>query len=189
MDRRLRLARTARSPDRERRSWAWRGASDNSRRRDSSPGRRPAGTPRWYGRGAPRFQEFVDYITANMAAIANYADRCRHDEPIATGFTESAVNQLVSKRRVKKQQRRWTQRAAHTLLQVGARVLNRQLRRDFERWHPQLVQNEAPQSPRSTRFEPHGRRPASVENPPGLTSDPQRLHDLVLRSPLGSWAL
>jgi hypothetical protein len=27
---------------------------------------------------------------------------------------------------------------AHRLLQVRARVLNHQLRNDFERWHPQL---------------------------------------------------
>ena len=86
----------------------------------------------------------MDYITANLAAIRNYADRRRH-EPIATGFTESAVNQVVSKRMVKKQQMRWTQRGAHTLLQVRARVLNRQLRQDFERWHPQLAQTEKPQ--------------------------------------------
>jgi hypothetical protein len=59
----------------------------------------------------------MDYITANMAAIPNYADRCRHDEPIATGFTESAVNQVVSKRMVKKQQMRWTLHGARTLLQ------------------------------------------------------------------------
>jgi hypothetical protein len=93
-----------------------------------------------------RLEEFMDYITANMAAIPNYADRCRHDEPIATGFTESAVNQVVSKRMVKKQQMRWTLRGAHTLLQVRARVLNRQLRQDFERWHPQLAQQAAPRS-------------------------------------------
>ena len=68
-----------------------------------------------------RLGEFMEYITANMAAIPNYADRCRHEEPIATGFTESAVNRVVSKRMVKKQQMRWTQRGAHTLLQVRAR--------------------------------------------------------------------
>ena len=92
-----------------------------------------------------RLEEFTDYITANVAAIPNYADRCRHGEPIATGFTESAVNQVVSKRMVKKQQMRWTQRGAHTLLQVRARVLNRQLRQDFERWHPQRAQSAVSQ--------------------------------------------
>ncbi|MGH8210694.1 MAG: IS1096 element passenger TnpR family protein [Steroidobacteraceae bacterium] len=92
-----------------------------------------------------RLEEFMDYITANTAAIPDYADRRRHGEPIATGFTESAVNQVVSKRMVKTQQMRWTQRGAHTPLQVRARVLNRQLRQDFERWHPQLRQNELPE--------------------------------------------
>ena len=92
-----------------------------------------------------RLEEFIGYITANTAAIPNYAERRRHGEPIATGYTESAVNQVVSKRMVKKQQMRWTQRGAQTLLQVRARVLNRQLRQDFERWHPQLRQSEVPQ--------------------------------------------
>jgi hypothetical protein len=50
-----------------------------------------------------KLDEFMDYITANMAAIPNYADRHRHGEPIAIGFVESAVNQVVSKRLVKKQ--------------------------------------------------------------------------------------
>jgi hypothetical protein len=93
-----------------------------------------------------RLEEFTEYIATNMAAIPNYADRCRHGEPIATGSTESAVNQVVSKRMVKKQQMRWTQRGAHTLLQIRTRVLNGQLRQDFERWHPQLAQTAAPQS-------------------------------------------
>jgi hypothetical protein len=87
----------------------------------------------------------MGYVTANLTAIPNYADRHRHGEPIATGFAESAVNQVVSKRMVKKQQMRWSQRGAHTLLQVRARVLNRQLRGDFERWHPELNHQPEPQ--------------------------------------------
>jgi hypothetical protein len=85
-----------------------------------------------------KLEEFMNYVTANIAAIPNYADRYRHGEPIATGFVESAVNQVVSKRFVKKQQMRWTMAGAHRLLQVRTRVLNQQLRHDFERWHPQL---------------------------------------------------
>lgn len=85
-----------------------------------------------------KLEEFVNYIDTNVAAIPNYADRHRHGEPIATGFVESAVNQVVSKRLVKKQQMRWTMAGAHWLLQVRTRVLNQQLRNDFERWHPQL---------------------------------------------------
>jgi hypothetical protein len=85
-----------------------------------------------------KLEEFMNYITTNIAAIPNYADRHRHGEPIASGFVESAVNQVVSKRLVKKQQMRWTLNGAHRLLQVRARVLNQQLRGDFERWHPEL---------------------------------------------------
>jgi hypothetical protein len=86
----------------------------------------------------------MNYVTANLAAIPNYADRQRHGEPIATGFVESAVNQVVSKRLVKKQQMRWTPQGAHGLLQVRARVLNQQLRADFERWHPRLQSTPEP---------------------------------------------
>jgi len=35
-----------------------------------------------------KLDEFMNYITANIAAIPNYADRHRHGEPIATGFVE-----------------------------------------------------------------------------------------------------
>ena len=53
--------------------------------------------------------------------------RASAGEVISTAFTESAVNQVISKRMVKKQQMRWTPRGAHLLLQVRARVLNDQL--------------------------------------------------------------
>jgi hypothetical protein len=36
------------------------------------------------------------------------------------------------------EQLRWTMAGAHRLLQVRTRVLNQQLRHDFERWHLQL---------------------------------------------------
>jgi hypothetical protein len=85
-----------------------------------------------------KLEEFMNYVMANLHAIPNYADRHRHGEPIATGFVESAVNQVVSKRFVKRQQMRWTPIGAHRLLQVRTRVLNQQLRSDFERWHPTL---------------------------------------------------
>jgi len=43
------------------------------------------------------------------------------------------VNQVISKRMVKKQQMRWTKRGAHRLLQVRAQVLNEDLRPTFNR--------------------------------------------------------
>ncbi len=79
--------------------------------------------------------EFDHYIANNAGFIPNYGDRYRHGEKIATGFVESTVNQVISKRLVKKQSMRWTDRGAHLLLQVRTKVLNNELRSTFERWH------------------------------------------------------
>jgi len=61
-------------------------------------------------------KELYGYIESNKAFIPNHCDRYRHKETISTAFVESAVNYVVSKRFVKKQQMRWTQRGAHLLL-------------------------------------------------------------------------
>ena len=81
-------------------------------------------------------REFRGYIDANQHFIPNYGDRYRHGEKISTGFAESAVNQVVSKRMVKKQQMRWSESGAHNLLQVRTKVLNDQLRETYVRWYP-----------------------------------------------------
>jgi hypothetical protein len=86
--------------------------------------------------------EFDSYIRANAGRIPNYGERHRAGEAISTAFTESAVNQVISKRMVKKQQMRWTPRGAHLLLQVRTRVLSDQLVGDFHRWYPGF--NQAP---------------------------------------------
>ena len=83
-------------------------------------------------------REFDAYLRANAGRIPNYGERQRAGEAISTAFTESAVNQVISKRMVKKQQMRWTPRGAHLLLQVRTRVLNDQLASDFHRWYPGL---------------------------------------------------
>ena len=67
-------------------------------------------------------------------------------EIISTSFAESAINEVVSRRMVKKQQMRWTKKGAHLLLQVRVKTLNDELRSKFEDWHPGLkneVQNTA----------------------------------------------
>ena len=81
-------------------------------------------------------KELRGYIMANEAFIPNYGDRYLHDEIISTAFVESTVNQVISKRFVKKQQMRWTQRGAHLLLQTRVQVLNEDLRNTFCRWFP-----------------------------------------------------
>jgi hypothetical protein len=86
--------------------------------------------------------EFHTYITANEGFIPNYGDRYRYGEIISTAFVESTVNQVISKRFVKKQQMRWTKKGAHLLLQVRAEVLNEDLRSTFERWYPAMTSTD-----------------------------------------------
>ncbi|MCA9775326.1 MAG: ISKra4 family transposase [Candidatus Eremiobacteraeota bacterium] len=80
--------------------------------------------------------DFRSYIENNHRFIPNYGERYRHQERISTGFTESAVNQVVAKRMVKKQQMRWSPRGAHLFLQVRTRVLNEELEDVFRDWYP-----------------------------------------------------
>jgi len=94
---------------------------------------------------AKMVHEFDTYIRANIDRIPNYGERHRAGEAISTAFAESAVNQVISKRMVKKQQMRWSPRGAHLLLQIRTRVLNDQLAEDFHRWYPNFTHTPEPQ--------------------------------------------
>jgi hypothetical protein len=83
--------------------------------------------------------EFGGYLRTNASSIPNYGERYRAGETISSAFVESAVNQVVSKRMVKKQQMRWTPKGAHLLLQVRTTVLNDELSDTFGRWYPAFV--------------------------------------------------
>ena len=89
-----------------------------------------------------KLEEFETYIRNNAGFIVNYGERWRYGETISTAFVESTVNQVVSKRMVKKQQMRWSQQGAHLLLQVRTRVLNDELRDVFRQWYPNFVQED-----------------------------------------------
>jgi hypothetical protein len=92
-----------------------------------------------YGRG----REIHTYIERNQTFLPNYGGRYRNGERIASGFVESRVNQVLSKRMVKRQQMQWTQRGAHLLLQIRPRLLNEEWEGTFRRWHPDF----SPQTP------------------------------------------
>jgi hypothetical protein len=57
---------------------------------------------------------------------------------MSTAFVESTINQVVSRRFVKKQQMQWTLKGAHLLLQTRTKVLNDELDDVFSRWYPQF---------------------------------------------------
>jgi len=57
---------------------------------------------------------------------------------LSTAFVESTINQVVSRRFVKKQQMQWTLKGAHLLLQMPqtrTKVLNNDLGHTFKRWY------------------------------------------------------
>jgi len=82
--------------------------------------------------------EFATYIRNNRNGIPNVGECRRHRETISTAFVESTINQVVSRRFVKKQQMQWTLRGAHLLLQTRTRVLNNELKEVFRRWYPRF---------------------------------------------------
>ena len=81
-------------------------------------------------------EEFHTYIHNNAGFIPNYGERDHHGERSSTGFVESTVNQVISKRMVKTQQMQWTPRGAHLLLQIRTRVLNDEWEATFRTWYP-----------------------------------------------------
>jgi hypothetical protein len=80
-------------------------------------------------------QPLLIYIRSNRDAIVNYDARYRSGRRIASSLAESAVDSLVARRMVKKQQMQWSLKGAHRMLQVRAAVLNGDLRERLA-WQP-----------------------------------------------------
>ena len=78
---------------------------------------------------------FETYVRENRAFVPNYGERYRQGKIISTAFVESAVNQVVSKRFVKKQQMQWTKKGAHLLLQTRTQVLDERLEATLREWY------------------------------------------------------
>ena len=91
---------------------------------------------------AAGLNEFEIYIRNNREFIPNFGERYRNGERISTAFVESAINQIVSRRFVKKQQMHWTLKGAHLLLQTRTKVLNNELEDVFRHWYPQFRNHE-----------------------------------------------
>ncbi len=89
--------------------------------------------------------EFQTYIANNAAFIPNYGEKHRNGEAISSAMAESTVNQVVSRRMVKKQQMQWTPEGAHLLLQTRTRVLNDELEGLFRQWYPDFRPQVSPE--------------------------------------------
>jgi hypothetical protein len=78
-------------------------------------------------------KHLIDYLEANTAMLVNYGARRRHREPISTAFVESAVNEIVSRRMIKKEQMRWNRWTVQSFLDVRVAVLSGTLEGAFRR--------------------------------------------------------
>ena len=80
--------------------------------------------------------DFQTYVEQNSTSIVDYAARQRYGERVSTGFVESAVNQVLAKRLVKRQQMQWTKKGAHLLVQARTKVLNEEWEDCFRQQYP-----------------------------------------------------
>ena len=96
-------------------------------------------------RGAAAVQrhisDLIEYLHANPLALVNYGQRHHDRLPISTAFVESAVNEILSKRMIKKQQMRWNRWTVQPFLDVRIAVLNNTLAGSFKRLYPDFQPN------------------------------------------------
>ena len=102
--------------------------------------------------------DLIEYLYANELALVNYGRRRRDRLPISTAFVESAVNEILSKRMIKKQQMRWNRWTVQPFLDVRVAVLNKTLAGSFRRLYPDFQPDN----------ENHPARLVSVTNPTTL---------------------
>src|SRR5271166_193701 len=98
----------------------------------------------------PRDADVLVTIDAAMdlSSLARFGRRLKGTaQTISTAFVESTINQVVSKRFVKKQQMQWTLRGAHLLLQTRTKVLNEDLDEVFRHWYPKFRPQPQTQEP------------------------------------------
>ena len=78
-------------------------------------------------------QDLIAYLEANQSGLVNYGARYRRGNPISTAFVESAINEIISRRMIKKQQMRWTRWSVQPFLDVRVAVLDGTLESSFRK--------------------------------------------------------
>jgi hypothetical protein len=84
---------------------------------------------------ARMLSDTIRYLELNADSMPDYGKRYRAAQRISTGFVEAAVNEIVAKRMVKKQQMRWNRYTVQSFLDVRIHVLNGTLEDAFRQWH------------------------------------------------------
>jgi hypothetical protein len=91
--------------------------------------------PSWLEHLRTHLSELTSYLDANADSLPNYGARYRAGAPISTAFAESAVNQIIATRMIKRQQMRWNRETVQPFLTVRVAVLNDTLEQTFRSWH------------------------------------------------------
>jgi hypothetical protein len=91
--------------------------------------------PAWLEHLRTHLWELTAYLDANADALPNYGARYGVGQPISTGFAESAVNQILATRMIKRRQMRWNRDTVQPFLTVRVAVLNDALEQTFRSWH------------------------------------------------------
>ena len=81
-------------------------------------------------------RDLIAYLEANRSGLVNYGARYRRGEPISTAFVESAINEIISRRMIKKQQMRWNRWTVQSFLDVRVAVLDGTLENSFRQLYP-----------------------------------------------------
>jgi hypothetical protein len=105
--------------------------------------------PSWLEQLRTHLSEMTHYLDANADSLPNYGARYRAGAPISTAFAESAVNQIIAKRMIKRQQMRWNRDTVQPFLTVRVAVLNDTLEQAFRSWHTGFRPVERPSESRA----------------------------------------
>ena len=103
--------------------------------------------PSWLQHLRTHLSEMTSYLDANADSLPNYGACYRAGMPISTAFAESAVNAIIAKRMIKRQQMRWNRDTVQPFLTVRVAVLNDTLEQAFRSWHTGFRPIEAPSAP------------------------------------------
>jgi hypothetical protein len=101
------------------RAWTWTAQAD----------------PAWLSQLRRHLCELTQYLDANADSLPNYGVRYRPGAAISTAFVQSTVNEIVSRRMVKRQQMRWNRFTVQPFLTIRVHVLKCDPRDAFRHWH------------------------------------------------------
>ncbi len=77
----------------------------------------------------------IRYLELNLDSMPKYGKRYCAGQRILTGFVESAINEMIAKPMVKKQQMRWNRYTVQNFLNVRIQAHTGTLEDAFRHWH------------------------------------------------------